>query len=97
MIATNAQHLGSQLLQSAVVLPKRSCLGSSAGGEIEHMEGEYDVILALKLSETNGLIIGCRQGKLGCHISDIGRHNLSFLAVLLVNKTPVLDSNLWRT
>jgi hypothetical protein len=60
MIATDAQHLGSQLLQSAMVLPKRSGLGGSARGEIEHMEGEYDVLLPSELGETDGLIIGRR-------------------------------------
>jgi hypothetical protein len=60
MIATDAQHLGSQLLQSAMVLPKRSGLGGSAGGEIEHMEGKYDVLLSSELGETDGLIIGRR-------------------------------------
>lgn len=59
MITTDAQHLGSQLLQSAMVLPKRSCLGGSARGEIEHMEGEYDMLLTLELSEAYRLIIGC--------------------------------------
>jgi hypothetical protein len=58
MIATDAQHLGSQLLQSAVVLPKRSCLGGSARGEIEHMEGEYDMLLTPELGEADGLVIG---------------------------------------
>jgi hypothetical protein len=59
MIATDAQHLGAQLLQSAMILPKRSCLGGSARGEIEHMEGEYDMLLTPELGETDGLIIGC--------------------------------------
>ena len=60
MIATDAQYLGPELLQSAMVLPKCSRLGGSAGGEVEHMEGEYDVFLAPELGETDGLIIGRR-------------------------------------
>ena len=59
VIATNAQYLGPELLQSAMMLPKGSSLGGSAGGEIEHMEGKYDVLLTSELSETDGLIIGC--------------------------------------
>jgi hypothetical protein len=42
-----------------MVLPKRSGLGGSAGSEIEHMEGKYDVLLTSELGETNALIIGC--------------------------------------
>jgi hypothetical protein len=57
VIATDAQHLGPQLLQPAVVLPKRGSLGGSAGGEIEYVEGEYDVFLAAELGQTNGFII----------------------------------------
>jgi hypothetical protein len=34
-------------------------LGGSARGEIEHMEGEYDMLLTPELGETDGLIIGC--------------------------------------
>ena len=41
-----------------MVLPKRSCLGGSARGEIEYMEGEYDMVLTLELGETDGLIVG---------------------------------------
>jgi hypothetical protein len=59
MIATDAQYLGPELLQSAMVLPKCSGLGGSARGEIEHMEGEYDVLLTSELGETNGLVVGC--------------------------------------
>jgi hypothetical protein len=58
MIAADAQHLSPQLLQPVVVLPKRGSLSRSAGGEIEHVEGEYDVFLASELGETDGLIIG---------------------------------------
>jgi hypothetical protein len=57
MIAADAQHLGPQLLQSAVVLPKRGSLRRSARGEIEHVEGEYDIFLASKLRQADGLII----------------------------------------
>jgi hypothetical protein len=42
-----------------MVLPKRSGLGGSARGEIEHMEGEYDMLLTFELGETDGLIVGC--------------------------------------
>jgi hypothetical protein len=41
------------------MLPKCSGLGGSAGGEIEYMEGKYDVLLTSELGETYGLIIGC--------------------------------------
>lgn len=58
MITADAQYLGSELLQSAMVLPKCSGLGGSAGGEIEHMEGENDMLLTSELGETDGLIIG---------------------------------------
>lgn len=58
MIATDAQYLGSELLQSAMMLPKRSGLGGSAGGEIEHMKRKYDVLLTFELGETDSLIIG---------------------------------------
>jgi hypothetical protein len=81
MIATDAQHLGSQLLQPAVVLPKRGSLGGSAGSEIEHMEGEYDVFLAPELGQTDGLIIRRGKSKVGSNLSDFSRHGLSFLAV----------------
>jgi hypothetical protein len=59
MITTDAQYLGIQLLQSAMVLPKCSGLGGSARGEIEHMEGEYDMLLTSELGKTDRLIIGC--------------------------------------
>jgi hypothetical protein len=81
MITADAQYLGPLLLQSAVVLPKCSRLRGSAGGEIEHMEGEYDVLLTSELGETDGLIIGRRQGKVGGNLSDVSRHRLSFLVV----------------
>jgi hypothetical protein len=81
MIATDAQHLGSELLQSAMILPKCSRLGGSARGEIEYMEGEYHMLLTPELGETEGLIIGRRQGKVGGNLSDVSRHRLSFLAV----------------
>jgi hypothetical protein len=60
VITTDTQNLGSQLLQPAVVLPKRGSLGGSAGGKIEHMEREYDILLASELGEADGLIIGRR-------------------------------------
>ena len=92
MIATDAQYLGSQLLQSAMVLPKRSRLGGSARGEIEHMEGEYDVLLALELRQADGLVIGRGQGEVGSYLADVSCHCLSFLAVSHVYEKPALGS-----
>ena len=79
MIATNAQHLGSQLLQAVVILPKRGSLRRSAGGEIEHMEGEDDVLLASELAEADGFIISRGKRKVGGHFSDFCGHHQSFL------------------
>jgi hypothetical protein len=63
-----------------MVLPKRGSLRRSAGGEIEHMEGEYDVLLASELGETHGLVIGRGEGKVGSNSADVSRHGPSFLA-----------------
>ena len=81
MIAANPQDLGPEFLQSTMVLPKRGSLRRSAGGKIEHMEGEYDVLLASELGETHGLVIGRGEGKVGSNIADVSRHGPSFLAV----------------
>jgi hypothetical protein len=70
-----------------VVLPKRGSLRRSAGGEIEHMKGEYDVLLASELGETHGLIIGRGEGKVGSNIADVSRHGSSLLAVAMDTKS----------
>jgi hypothetical protein len=92
MIATDAQHLGSQLLQSAVVKPERSGLGGSAGGEIEYMEGEYDALLAPELGETDGLIISRGQGKVRGHRSDVSCHKSILSSAFM--KPETLDASL---
>jgi hypothetical protein len=75
-----------------MILPKCSCLGGSARGEIEDMEGEYNVLLTPELGETEGLIIGRRQGKVGGNLSDVSRHRLSFLAVPMGDAKPMVGA-----
>ena len=38
VVAANAQHLGTLLLDPGVVKPEQGCLLRSTGGEVEHME-----------------------------------------------------------
>lgn len=79
MIATDTQHLRSQLLQSVMVLPKRGSLRRSARGEIEHVKRQNDVFLTFELTQADTLVIRRGEGELGGNLANFRCHDVSFL------------------
>jgi hypothetical protein len=67
-------------------------LRGAAGGKIEHIERQDDVLLATKLAETDGFIIEGGEGKVGSDLSNVYWHRLSFLAWPLGRNTLAHDS-----
>jgi len=72
-VATYAQYLGIGILEPLVFLAERGCLRGSTRGEIEYVEGEYYVLLALVVRQGNVPVSG-RKFEIRGYIANFCRH-----------------------
>ena len=86
MVAAYAQHLGTLLLDLAVVLPEQGGLLRSPGGEVKHVEGEDHVFLPSVLAEGDVAVIHRGQLEVRGHVSYFCWH-LSPFPLLMIEPT----------
>ena len=81
VITADAQDLDIVLLEAVIIPPEGDRLLGSATGEVQHMEGQNNMLLPPELTQGNAVVLSRGQGEIGGNLANISRHRISFSVV----------------